>query len=105
MMVLQRRRLVVLVSGAALFATVHGLHQLARSRTYQVFGKLVAGAETTERAVALTFDDGPTEAAIDEILGVLASRRVRATFFVTGADLAEAPGAAQRLVAAGHELG
>jgi peptidoglycan-N-acetylglucosamine deacetylase len=106
MKVLRRRWLVVLVCGAALFlAAVHGLHQLARSRTYQVFGRLVARVETTRRVVALTFDDGPSEAVIDEILDVLASRRVRATFFVTGADMAEAPGAAHRLVAAGHELG
>jgi peptidoglycan-N-acetylglucosamine deacetylase len=106
MKILRRRWLVVLVCGTGLlFATVHGLHRLARSRTYQVFGKLVPRVETTQRVVALTFDDGPTEAVIDDILGVLASRRVRATFFVTGADMVEAPGAAQRLVAAGHELG
>jgi len=106
MKILRRRWLVVLVCGAGLlFATVHGLHRLARSRTYQVFGKLVPRAETTERVVALTFDDGPTAAVIDDILAVLASRHIRATFFVTGADMVEAPAAAHRLVAAGHELG
>ena len=92
MKILRRRWFVVAVCGAALLvATVHGLHRLARSRTYQVFGKLVPRAETTERVVALTFDDGPTGAVVDDILGVLASRRVRATFFVTGADMTEAP--------------
>jgi peptidoglycan-N-acetylglucosamine deacetylase len=106
MKILRRRWLVVLVGGTGLlFATAYGLHRLARSRTYQVFGKLVPRVETTERVVALTFDDGPTEAVVDDILAVLASRRVRATFFVTGADMAEAPAAGQRLVAAGHELG
>jgi peptidoglycan/xylan/chitin deacetylase (PgdA/CDA1 family) len=106
MKILRRRWVVVLVGGTGLLlATVHGLHRLARSRTYQVFGRLVPRVETAERAVALTFDDGPTEAVIDDILAVLASRRVRATFFVTGADMVEAPGAARRLVAAGHELG
>jgi peptidoglycan/xylan/chitin deacetylase (PgdA/CDA1 family) len=105
MKILRRRWLVVLVGGTALlFATVHGLHRLARSRTYQVLGKLVPRVETTRRVVALTFDDGPNEAVIDEVLDVLASRRVRATFFVIGAEMARAPGAVHRLVAAGHEL-
>lgn len=103
---LRRCWLVVLVGGTGLLlASVHGLHRLARSRTYQVFGKLVPRVETTQRVVALTFDDGPNEAVIDDILGVLASRRVRATFFVIGAEMVRAPGAAHRLVAAGHELG
>lgn len=35
----------------------------------------------------------------------MAARRVPATFFVTGAELAAVPGAGRKLVAAGHELG
>lgn len=88
-----------------LVAAVAGLHRLARSRTYQVFGTLVPRVETSRRAVALTFDDGPTADAIDGILETLASRGVRATFFVNGAPLAEDPALGARLVAAGHELG
>lgn len=88
-----------------LLVAVAGLRQLARSRTVQAFGEIVHRVETAERRVALTFDDGPTPAFVDSIEHVLASRRVRATFFVTGAELAEAPAVGQRLVAAGHELG
>ena len=61
--------------------------------------------ETSERRVALTFDDGPVPAVLDSILGVLAARNVRATFFVTGRETAAAMVAAGQLVAAGHELG
>ena len=82
-----------------------GLRQLARSRTVQLFGRLVPRIEATAPVLALTFDDGPTAALLDEILDALASRRVRATFFVTGSELALAPDAGRRLVAAGHELG
>ncbi|MFN8091967.1 MAG: polysaccharide deacetylase family protein [Vicinamibacteria bacterium] len=89
----------------ALALATSGLHRLARSRTFQVFGTLVPRVETSRRDVALTFDDGPTPEAIDEILRLLAVRGVRATFFVNGAPLAEAPGLGARLVAAGHELG
>jgi len=55
--------------------------------------------------VALTFDDGPTNAHIDTLLTLLQSRGVRATFFLIGSGIAEAPAAARALVAAGHELG
>jgi chitin deacetylase len=82
-----------------------GLRALARSRTVQVFGELVARVDTSDRVLALTFDDGPTSEVIDEIIDVLAGRQVRATFFVTGAELAAAPEAGRKLVAAGHELG
>jgi peptidoglycan-N-acetylglucosamine deacetylase len=101
----RNRWLAVIVTAGLLLAAGHGLHRLARSRTWQVVGKVVARVETGERVVALTFDDGPTAAVADEVLGVLASRRVHATFFVTGADVAAAPVVARRLVAAGHELG
>lgn len=101
------RRALALVAVAALALTggADGLYRLARSRTTQLFGRIVSRVATSERIVALTFDDGPTASAVDEVLATLASRDVRATFFVNGAHLAAAPGVARRLVAAGHELG
>jgi len=77
---------------------------LARSRTRQLFGRLVSRFETTDRVVALTFDDGPRAELADNVASVLESRRVRATFFVLGGDLVQLPGFARRLVASGHEL-
>lgn len=91
--------LVVVIAGLA------GLRALARSKTVQVFGRLVPRVETNERVVALTFDDGPMAERVDALLSVLASRQVRATFFVVGAELEKAPDAGRKLVAAGHELG
>ena len=88
-----------------LLVALSGLRQLARARTVQAFGQLVARVDTNERRVALTFDDGPAPAVLDSIERVLASRGVQATFFVTGAELANAPRAGERLVRAGHELG
>ena len=77
----------------AVVASAVGLRQLARSRTVQLFGQLVPRVETSERVVALTFDDGPASEWLDEIVGALATRHVRATFFVTGSELAAAPDA------------
>jgi peptidoglycan/xylan/chitin deacetylase (PgdA/CDA1 family) len=82
-----------------------GLFRLGRSRTVQLFGRLVPRVETSQRVVALTFDDGPAPETMDEVLAILQARQVRATFFVNGAHLEQAPELGRRLVAAGHELG
>lgn len=98
------RVLLLLAAPALLLLALLYVRLLARSRTFQLFGAIVAEARPAEPIVALTFDDGPTEALADSIIAVLRARRARATFFVTGRELAQAPGAGARLVAAGHEL-
>jgi len=90
--------LVVLGGAAALW-------QLSKSRTFQFFGRIVPRVETSQRLVALTFDDGPTRDQTAEVLGLLRGREVRATFFVTGGELERNPEAGRDIVAAGHELG
>jgi peptidoglycan/xylan/chitin deacetylase (PgdA/CDA1 family) len=101
------RRTALRVAGLllAVASAFVGLRALARSRTVQLFGPVIARVPTLEPRVALTFDDGPTSARVDTLLGLLGARGVRATFFVTGRELALAPEAGRRLVAAGHELG
>jgi len=56
------------------------------------------------RGVALTFDDGPGPET-EGILDVLASRRLRAAFFVVGRHVQRYPLLAKRIVADGHEIG
>jgi peptidoglycan-N-acetylglucosamine deacetylase len=55
--------------------------------------------------VALTFDDGPDPAATPRFAEMLASRGIRATFFVLGEMAARSPGLVAGLAAAGHEIG
>jgi peptidoglycan/xylan/chitin deacetylase (PgdA/CDA1 family) len=55
--------------------------------------------------VALTFDDGPDPVTTPQILDALARHRVRATFFVIGAQAAHYPDLVRRIAAAGHRLG
>ena len=95
-----RRALIALAaSGLALVLLALVGYQVMNSRTFQVAGRLVDRVETTEKVVALTFDDGPTAADTDAILGVLAQRGVRATFYVNGGVAASNPGQLERLVA------
>jgi peptidoglycan/xylan/chitin deacetylase (PgdA/CDA1 family) len=78
---------------------------LSNSRTLQLFGGIVPRVDTAEPIVALTLDDGPSSRFTEEVLTILREQDVRATFFVTGERLARNPGAGQRIVEEGHELG
>jgi peptidoglycan/xylan/chitin deacetylase (PgdA/CDA1 family) len=82
-----------------------GVRELARARTFQLFGALVAETHPRERIVALTLDDGPGDRIVDTLIDVLRVHGAHATFFLTGRELAESPEAGAKLVAAGHELG
>jgi peptidoglycan/xylan/chitin deacetylase (PgdA/CDA1 family) len=100
------RRTLIVVAALALvgFGGAAALWRVTKSRTFQFFGRIVARAETPQRVVALTFDDGPTEKTA-EVLRVLGEKGVRATFFVTGAELERNMEAGRSIVAAGHQLG
>jgi peptidoglycan/xylan/chitin deacetylase (PgdA/CDA1 family) len=54
--------------------------------------------------VALTFDDGPDPASTPEFLTVLDELGWRATFFMLGDMARRAPGLAEEVAAAGHEI-
>ncbi|MEU9144240.1 glycosyltransferase [Streptomyces sp. NPDC048349] len=58
-----------------------------------------------DHTVVLSFDDGPSPEWTPKILEVLASRNVRADFFVTGAMTTRHPDLIRQIVAGGHELG
>ncbi|MFI7635660.1 polysaccharide deacetylase family protein [Nonomuraea sp. NPDC049400] len=88
---------------AILLLGAMGLYQLMNARTFQLAGELTDRVATDEKVVALTFDDGPDENT-PEIIDILAEQRVRATFFVIGAQVEARPQDARALVAAGHQL-
>lgn len=79
--------------------------QISKSRTFQFFGDVVPRINTRQKVVALTFDDGPTPDATEEILSILNEGEVKATFFVIGADLERNLEEGRKIVAAGHEMG
>lgn len=55
--------------------------------------------------VALTFDDGPDAEWTPQILDVLKSENVPATFFIVGENGQENPDLIKRIVAEGHDIG
>jgi peptidoglycan/xylan/chitin deacetylase (PgdA/CDA1 family) len=62
-------------------------------------------ANTQEKVIALTFDDGPDPIDTPEILDILKAKNVRATFFVLGQAAQENPTLLKRLIMEGHEIG
>jgi peptidoglycan/xylan/chitin deacetylase (PgdA/CDA1 family) len=73
--------------------------------TSSVFGKVYYEGNPKEKVVALTFDDGPNEPYTSEILDILASHSVKATFFVIGKNAELYPETARRVIAEGHVIG
>ena len=70
----------------------------------QLFGRtLVAGNIPYE--IALTFDDGPNDPNTFELLDVLQSYQVRATFFMIGSFVRQRPDIARAVRSAGHLVG
>jgi peptidoglycan-N-acetylglucosamine deacetylase len=75
-----------------------------RGRSSAVFGRSLWRGPRDRRAIALTFDDGPSEST-PAILEVLARHAVPATFFQCGANVQRLPSIARAVCGAGHEIG
>ncbi|MEO0939346.1 MAG: polysaccharide deacetylase family protein [Pseudomonadota bacterium] len=98
---IKRLAFAVLAVGALLY----GGHQLSRVERIQLLGTLIQKGPDTRRAVALTFDDGPTARHTHTLLDALEAEEAKATFFLIGRDIEKNPGAARAIAAAGHEIG
>ncbi|MEI6437137.1 MAG: polysaccharide deacetylase family protein [Candidatus Omnitrophota bacterium] len=58
-----------------------------------------------DKAVAITFDDGPSPVWTPQILDALKKAGVKATFFMLGTQALKYPEVARRVAAEGHEIG
>ncbi len=70
----------------------------------QLFGPTIRRTGDAS-AMALTFDDGPNPAITPQLLGLLDRHQVKATFFLIGAWVREAPSLANEIAARGHTVG
>ncbi|TMS51291.1 polysaccharide deacetylase family protein [Mycobacterium sp. DBP42] len=77
---------------------------VSKSRSFALAGQLVDRVDTPAKVVALTFDDGPT-GYTPEVLRMLGDAGIKATFYLTGAELSAAPQYGAAIAAAGHEIG
>ncbi|MGX5819574.1 polysaccharide deacetylase family protein [Chitinophaga lutea] len=69
------------------------------------FMKVWCKGPATEKAVALTFDDGPVEGQTDRLLDILKTHEVPAAFFCIGRRVEQAPLLMKRIQEEGHLIG
>ncbi|MBO9617755.1 MAG: polysaccharide deacetylase family protein [Niabella sp.] len=71
----------------------------------QFFIPAVCQGLTTEKQIAISFDDGPIEKYTPEILAILKKYEVPATFFCIGYRVAEHESLFKQIIAEGHLIG
>ena len=94
------------VTGLGLVAG--GCAYAAMSPASRIFGSALIAprlAEDSPGELALTFDDGPNPTWTPELLDILASHKVRATFFLVGHYAWQEPELVRRIAAGGHIVG
>lgn len=93
-----------IVSAIAL-ATVGFFAYAIAAPSSQFFARVVHRLAHGDRAVALTFDDGPDPVVTPRILDILQAHGAQATFFVVGERAARHPELIRRMRDDGHSVG
>lgn len=93
-----------LAVGGAVCAASALMAYAVRGRSSSVFAPSVYHGSASRPSLALTFDDGPSEAT-PELLDILREHGVRATFFVCGMNVERLPEVTRAVMGGGHELG
>src|SRR5580698_2149097 len=99
-----RDRLMVATFPAAIGAAAGVLAYAVRSPRSSLLAPSIYRGSAARPAIALTFDDGPSEST-PALLEILARHGAPATFFQCGANIRRLPGIAREVQAAGHEIG
>lgn len=73
--------------------------------SFSVVAEPIRMIQTTEKVVALTFDDGPHPKYTREILDILDKHQVVGTFFVLGSSVLTYPKIVKEMIQKGHEIG
>ena len=89
---------------AAVCASAGVLAYAVRAPSSTLLAPSVYKGTDTRRAIALTFDDGPSEST-PELLEILDRHHVPATFFQCGVNVRRLPQVSREVAARGHEIG
>jgi peptidoglycan/xylan/chitin deacetylase (PgdA/CDA1 family) len=92
------------IAGGSVVCGATAMAWAVRGRASAVFAPSVWRGPRGRHAVALTFDDGPSEGT-PRILEILARHGVAATFFPCGANVERLPAIVRTAAEAGHEIG
>ena len=109
MMIILRRDYVSMFIFACCFLVVSfGIYNFAlhpNLNEWRQQGIVISSVDTSQKVIALTFDDGPQPDATPQVLKVLRQNQARATFFVLGLHAEENPGLIKGIQNHGHEIG
>lgn len=75
------------------------------SPAIMLFGIFINRMNTSEKLVALSFDDGPTPEATEHVLDILKQHNVPAIFFLIGERAQQHPELVHKISEAGHSVG
>lgn len=102
-----KRLILVCLAFVIVFGTNFPVH--ASDYVYPLQNKypdvMLYKANTNNKVIALTFDDGPDERFTPPILDVLKKHDVKATFFLLGSRIMKYPHVAKRIVEEDHSIG
>lgn len=98
------KRKLALILAALSLVTAGTLLLLAVLPGNSFYGKVITQGNTSEKLIALTFDDGPYPPYTQELLKILQQRKVKATFFLVGENVQQYPAIAKLIQAEGHEI-
>jgi peptidoglycan/xylan/chitin deacetylase (PgdA/CDA1 family) len=101
---MDRSRSIQIAAGAGVCAASGLMAWAVRGKSSGILGPSVWRGRSDHRAIALTFDDGPSEST-PHLLDVLARYGVTATFFQCGANVRRLPHVARDVHDAGHTIG
>ena len=93
--------LILFIVCLTLLSAWFGIPSLFRGWASQNLAKRVRD----QRAIILTYDDGPSEALTPKLLDLLKRRGTHATFFLIGREAVNHPASVRRLLEEGHEIG
>ncbi|ABI68379.1 polysaccharide deacetylase [Syntrophomonas wolfei subsp. wolfei str. Goettingen G311] len=106
--VLQRRSVGFFLGGILFLGISLGAYNLAlhpNMHNWKAQKLVITDVKTTEKAVALTFDDGPDPVNTPVVLDMLKKHQAQATFFVVGIRAEKQSDLLQRMANEGHEIG
>ena len=81
------------------------LFTLSATPVLAATSQIIYQGSTSNKVVALTFDDGSDGYNIQSILNTLSANNIKATFFLTGQGAENHPQAIKNIVSAGHDIG
>lgn len=95
---------VVGTAGAGLGESIQMGHTRNPRSRERIDPRSLSSVRTREPVLSLTFDDGPDPDYTPAVLDILASFRVRATFFMIGRNVLAHPDLVREVVARGHQV-